>query len=151
MKQLTQTQACIFVFGALLMVVGAATYVLSITPLLTRFADPSTSHRIGAVVYSIGAVCFASMQIIQRYEGTDFTISRLRKIQIIGDCFFLAAALLLLENAFLFVYPLFLRGGVSLYNFYLQYIHNNWVVLLLIAAILELYTTHRIARLIKKT
>ena len=32
----------------------------------------------------------------------------------------------------------------------MTYIHNNWVVLLLIAAIIEIYTTHRISNELKK-
>ena len=36
------------------------------------------------------------------------------------------------------------------YNAYLTYIHNNWVVLLLVAAMLELYSTHRISNELDK-
>jgi len=33
---------------------------------------------------------------------------------------------------------------------YLQYVYNKWVVTLLIAAILQLYTTHRISQELEK-
>jgi hypothetical protein len=33
---------------------------------------------------------------------------------------------------------------------YLQYVYNKWVITLLIAAILQLYTTHRISHELEK-
>ena len=36
------------------------------------------------------------------------------------------------------------------YLIHLQYVHNNWVIILLIAAILQLYSTHRIDRELNK-
>ena len=36
------------------------------------------------------------------------------------------------------------------YMDYLQYVRNNWVVTLLVAAILQLYSTHRISRELDK-
>ncbi len=37
------------------------------------------------------------------------------------------------------------------YYTYIEYVYNKWVVLLLIAAILEVYTTHRLDSELKKT
>ena len=36
------------------------------------------------------------------------------------------------------------------YFLYVRIVHNNWVVLVLIGAILQMYTTHRIASEIEK-
>ena len=36
------------------------------------------------------------------------------------------------------------------YLTYLQYVRNNWIVVLLVAAILQLYTSHRIANELEK-
>ena len=33
---------------------------------------------------------------------------------------------------------------------YIKYVHNNWVVVLLVAAVLQLYTSHRIANELEK-
>ncbi len=87
-------------------------------------------------LFAIGALGFASMQMLQRYEGTNFTIRRLRRIMLLSDILFLVAAVLMFasqQNIF----------GLD-HLTYLQYIYNKWVIVLLIAAILQLYTTHRI-------
>ena len=122
MRQLSRTQNAIFLVGGLLMVVGAGTSLLA-----WSFAP---------YVYAVGAVCFASMQMLQRYEGSNFTIRRLRRIMLFSDVLFLVAALLMFAN----------KGNVFGLDqlTYLQYVYNKWVVTLLIAAILQLYTTHRI-------
>jgi len=36
------------------------------------------------------------------------------------------------------------------YLSYIKYVHNNWIVVLLVAAILQLYTSHRIANEMEK-
>jgi hypothetical protein len=33
---------------------------------------------------------------------------------------------------------------------YIKYVHNNWIIILLVAAILQLYTSHRIANELEK-
>lgn len=149
MKQLTNIQTYIFIFGGLMMVLGAG---VNLVADLRIIADPVTAdvcHKIGACVFLLGAICFASMQIKQKYEGNDFTIKRLRRMMILGDCAFVLAGLFLVEKCFRVVYPLFASNDGNM--FYLQYINNNWVVFLLIATFLEVYSTHRIAYLIKKS
>lgn len=63
---------------------------------------------------------------------------------VMGDILFIVAAILLVENVFHLVFPFFAKT-IDGYNAYVHYIHNNWVVALLIAAIFEMYTTHRIS------
>ena len=93
-------------------------------------------------IYSIGAVGFVSMQLQQRYEGTNFTIRRLRRIMILSDvCFLLAAVLMFANMGNVF--------GLSQIT-YVEYIYNKWVIALLIAAILQLYSTHRISHELEK-
>lgn len=98
----------------------------------------------GAVIFAVGAVTFAAIQITQTYDGPCLAIKRLRRIMVMGDILFIVAALLLLENVFHLVFPFFAKT-IDGYNAYVHYIHNNWVVALLIAAIFEMYTTHRIS------
>ena len=62
----------------------------------------------------------------------------------IGDVCFIIAGLLMLENAFLMLYR------VLPWDIWLKYCWNNWVIALLIAAILEMYTSHRISYELKK-
>ena len=128
MKQLNKTENTIFLLGAVLMVVGSGARV---------FALPWSPY-----VFAMGAIAFVLMQLKQKYEGDSFTIRRLRNITVVSDFFFLLAALLMfadMDN--LFGLPLLM---------YMQYVHNNWVVALLVAAVLQLYSTHRIGRELEK-
>lgn len=128
----------ILALGATLMVIGTGCVVFDFMP------------REAAIVFAIGAVMFVAMQVQNVYTGSNITIRRLRRIMLFADACFVVAALLLLENAFRFIFPLF-QGSIEGYNNYVRYINNNWVVALLIAAILEMYTTHRIESEIKKS
>ena len=122
MRQLNKVETAIFLTGALLMVIGAGASLL-------RWA-------VAPYVFAVGAVGFASMQMLQRYDGQNFTIRRLRRIMLLSDVLFLVSAVLMFagqKNIF----------GLSQITF-LQYVYDKWVVTLLIAAILQLYTTHRI-------
>jgi hypothetical protein len=98
--------------------------------------------RWASYVFAVGALGFASMQMQQRYEGRDVTIRRLRRIMLLSDVLFLVAALLMFAsqgNSF----------GLS-HITYVQYVYNKWVVVLLIAAILQLYSIHRIGHELQK-
>ncbi len=128
MKELSKTQTVIFLLGGLLMVAGAGTSLIGWT------AAP--------YLFAVGAVAFASMQLLQRYDGQNVTIRRLRRIMIVSDLLFLAAALLM-----------FAQQGNPLqlsHLDYLQYVYNKWVVLVLIAAVLQLYSSHRISHELEK-
>ena len=85
---------------------------------------------------------FAAMQMRQSYDGNNFTIRRLRRIQLTSDVLFLLAGLLMLANPSNFF-------GINLL-LYIKYVHNNWIVVLLVAAILQLYASHRIANELEK-
>ena len=84
MKQLNKVQTAIFLLGALLMVIGAGTSIL--------MWDGAP------YVYSVGALGFASMQMLQRYEGSNFVLRRLRRIQLVSDVFFLISGLLMIAS-----------------------------------------------------
>lgn len=84
----------------------------------------------------------AAMQMRQSYDGPLMVVRRLRRIQLISDVLFLGSALLMLANQSNFL-------GLD-YFAYIKYVHNNWVVVLLVAAILQLYAGHRIANEIEK-
>lgn len=128
MKQLNKIESIIMVVGALLMVVGA---VMGLSK-LSWFP----------YVYAVGAIGFASMQMLQRYEGRNLTIKRLRGIMVLSDVLFLFTAVLMFANQ---------GNALGLdWIYYLNYIKNNWVVLLLLAAILQLYTTYRIDHELEK-
>ena len=128
MKQLSKVQNIIFLLGGLLMVIGAGTSLLA-----WSFAP---------YLYAVGALCFASMQMLQRYDGRNVNIRRLRRFVLLSDVLFLLSALLMYA------------GNGNPFKFdqitYVQYIGNNWVVALLIGALLQLYTTYRIGKELEK-
>ena len=128
MKQLSRVQTVVFLLGAVLMVVGAGTSILA--------------WKGAPYVFAVGALAFTSMQMLQRYEGSNFTIRRLRRMMLLSDVLFLISALLMFAS----------QGNVFHipHVTYLQYVYNKWVVTLLIAAVLQLYTTHRISNELEK-
>jgi hypothetical protein len=128
MRKLNNYQTAIYLIGALLMVIGAGTSMLAWKP--------------APYVFAVGALCFVSMQLLQRYEGTNFVIRRLRRIMLISDFLFLLSALLMIANTGNFL-------GLD-YITYINYVYNKWVITLLIAAILQLYSTHRITHELEK-
>ena len=87
-------------------------------------------------IYAIGALGFTSMQMLQRYEGSNYVIRRLRRIMLLSDVLFLISAVLMFASQG----NMFHLSQIT----YIQYVYNKWVVTLLIAAVLQLYTTHRI-------
>ena len=137
MKQLTRLQSLIFLAGGLLMVVGAGLFVFS-------------NKQLASWIFLVGAIAFVSMQMQQQYEGTNFVIRRLRRIMTLADICFILAPLLMVENAYNFLLPLFVDHLQNGLNDYIIYIMGKWVVMLLIAAILEVYTTHRISSELEK-
>ena len=138
MRQLTTNESILMLIGAILMVVGAGMIFFKLEVVAPWF-------------FMVGAIAFASMQLKQRYEGTNFTIRRLRKIMIAGDICFLLSGVMMFENSYKLLLPMFIKLSPDMgYLNYLRYFHNNWVVLLLVAAVLELYSTHRITHELNK-
>jgi hypothetical protein len=133
MKQLSKTQNIILLIGALLMAVGACSFAVMF------------QQKIMCWVYLFGALLFVAMQVQQKYEGTNFAIKRLRRIVFFSHLLFILAGLLMADTVYFFLKPLF----SSQYE-YITFVYNKWVVLLMIAAIVQLYTTHRISSELKK-
>lgn len=131
MKELTKIQSYIFSLGAIMMVAGVGCVVFGFMT------------QLFSVIFAVGSITFALLQMSQTYSGTDFTISRLRTLMVIGDLCFIFSALMMLEHVYHFLFP-YIATSIDGYNTYVHYVHNNWVILLLIGAVFELYTTHRI-------
>lgn len=137
MEKLNRYQSIVYTIGLLLMPIGIGMYVFDVSP------------RIASIIYFIGADAFAVMQTLQKYHGTSLTIHRLCSMLTLASVLFVLSGVMLIENAWLIAYPLF-TGSVDTYNFYAQYIHNNWVVLLLIAVMMEAYAIHRLSTELSK-
>ena len=99
--------------GAVLLLVGAMLQI--------------TRWELSPIIYTLGAVMFAYVQVMSRYEGKNLIVRRLRRQQILG------AVLLVFAGVLMFVTR-----------------HNEWVLCLTVAAILELYTAFRIPSELEK-
>ena len=86
-----------------------------------------THWEFSSIIYTLGAVMFSYVQIMSRYEGKNLIVRRLRRQQI------LAAVLFVFAGVLMFVTK-----------------HNEWILCLTIASILELYTAFRIPSELEK-
>ena len=128
MRQLNKIENTRLLFGAVMMVIGSGANI---------FAQPWAPY-----VFGMGTVGYVLMQLKQKYEGSNVAIKRLRRMVIISDVCLLLAAVMMFAN----MDNLFRLDAVT----YIKYVHNNWVVVLLVAAMLQLYTSHRISKEILK-
>ena len=138
MRQLNKLQSILFVVGGILMVIGAGCFAFM------------WHQNIFCWIFLIGAILFTLMQSMQVYSGRNITIRRLRRIMALSNILFLISGLLMVDQAYQLLIPLFDESGPNGYMNYLTYIYNKWVILMLIACLLECYTTHRISSELKK-
>lgn len=125
MRQLSSLQLIIMNTGALLILAS----------LLGRLFLPIFPPLAYPVVYLAGAMAFGCMQMLQRYEGPSLTIRRLRTIQVTAD-------ILLIATGFFMLLP-----HMGIYHIPILNIttwRNEWLVLLVVAAILETYSLFRL-------
>lgn len=120
MKELDPRLVIVQQAGAILMVAGAALFLWK--PL------------IATVLYTVGAVVFCPLQMLQRYDGKNFIIRRLRRQQLLGLIAFLCGACCMIMQ-------------VGRFGFARR---NEWVVCVTIGCIIELYTAFRIPAELKK-
>lgn len=128
MRQMSKTETFLLLLGGMLMVIGSGA---------SLFMQAWAPY-----IFAPGALLFAAIQMRQTYEGKNITVRRLRRIMLMSDVLFLIAALLMFASQANFL-------GLD-FLVYLKYVHNNWIVVLLVAAILQLYTSHRIANELEK-
>lgn len=128
MRELNKTENAILVIGAVMMVIGSGANI---------FAQSWAPY-----VFAMGTIGFVLMQLKQKYDGDNVAIKRLRRMVIISDVCLLLAAVMMFAN----MDNLFRLDAIT----YIKYVHNNWVVVLMVAAMLQLYTSHRISKEILK-
>ena len=133
MRQLSKLQSMLFLAGGALMVIGAGCFAFLF------------QQQVACWIYLVGAVVFAFLQVSESYDGNNLAIKRLKRIMTFADIMFVLSGLLMVENA-----HMFLKDAFGDLTTYLNAIYNKWVLALLVAAILEMYTMHRIASEIKK-
>lgn len=121
-----------FIAGGALMVIGVGCCVLQVVPLVMCW------------LFLLGAVMFSTMQLTQVYEGKELAVRRLKKIQNLSDILFILSAIILADTVYANAGHSFFRNFFTNHDTYISFLYNKWVVTLLIAAILEVYTAHRI-------
>lgn len=147
MKQLNRIQSIIMLVGGMMMVVSSC--LIMMATLMSDVAWTVLAMKIVPWVFLVGAIAYVVMQRMQTYNGTNMTIRRLMSIQLLSCVCFVVAGLLIVENYYHFVQP-FVVSDINSYFTYLQVVHNNWVVALLIGAVLQMYTVHRIGSELNK-
>ena len=115
MKELNKWQAITFQMGAVLLLAGAIGTIFE--------------WHLSPYVFSAGAIFYSVVQMLQTYDGRNITIRRLRRIMLFSDLLLLLTAVMLFAT----------YGKVP----FIDQI-TYWVVTLLLAAVLQLYTTVRI-------
>lgn len=133
MKKLNKIESILFMLGGMLMVTGIGCYVFMLAPSVTCW------------IALTGSILFSTLHMMQTYEGNQLVIKRLKRILNIADLLFVIAGILIVDSTYNFLRPAFENQ-----ESYITYLYNKWVLLLLIAAILEVYATHRIDYLLKK-
>ena len=103
-----------------MMLLGAATYLFG--------------GWVSVAVYAVGVLLFVAMQLNARYDGSNFTIARLRRQQLIGAALLVLSAVAMVSQMM----------GHYLVRF------NEWIVCLLIGAVLQFYTALRIPQELEK-
>ena len=101
-------------------IVGGILLVIGAALYITRWV-------VAPYIYVVGSFMFGAMQMADRYEGSNFVIHRLRRQQVLG------ALMLMLTGIAMFVCK-----------------YNEWIVCLLIACLLELYTAFRLPQELEK-
>ena len=122
MKPLNKFQTLIFNVGGILLLIGA------VMPLI------GTLRIYAPYIFTLGAIMFSTMQLMSSYTGKNPIIRRLRRQQIIG-------ALLLLVTGVLMFTSLFRVGPFQ---------KDEWLVILTIATVFEVYTAFRLPAALKK-
>lgn len=144
-RHLTKVESFLLIVGSILMVVGIGCYVFMFHQL------------IAAVVFLVGSILFA-VQCFQIYNGKNLTLRRLKSIMNMANLMFILAGILMVDTAMTYVAiqePLvehhrFLSNMFTNWQTYVELVYNKWIIPLIIAVVLELYSTHRISRELSK-
>ena len=99
---------------AIVQMVGAVLLLVGAMLQITRW-------EISPYIYTLGAVMFSYVQVMSRYEGKNLIIRRLRRQQIVGSVLLVFAGVLMFVTR-----------------------HNEWILCLSAAAVIQLYTAFRI-------
>ena len=126
------------------MMVCSALLVMSTTLYLENIQLVTTIRQWAPWFLLVGSILYVVVQRLTSARSKDIAISRLQSIQLLSGFCLIISSLLLIEQYNGFFMPLVVSDINSYYN-YLRIVHNNWVVMLFIGAIFQLYTTNRLS------
>ena len=103
-------------------------------------------------VFLTGAILYSAAQrgLRPAYDKANLAINRLMSMQTLSHVLLVMTGLIMIENYNRFLFPL-VANDLESYQLYIQFINNNWVVLLLISSILQGYTAIRLGTELKKS
>ena len=147
MTELTRRQQMLMMEGGVLMFVAEA-FVIAM-----KLSEPAMVGRLVLLVmpcvFLCAAVLFFWMQRKQQYQGTSLAIRRLMGIRSLAGILLILAGVFMVEDIYRFT-QFIVVADLDSFILYSQIVNNNWVVLSLIGALLELYATLRLSSALKK-
>ena len=147
MKQATKRNNIIMLTGGMVMVLSAG--LLMLAAFNSQQAWAAVAQKTVSILFFIGAIAYTAAQRQMAYASTDFTLNRLFSLQFLSGFCFVIAGLDMTEQYWTILKPLVVKD-IDSYFIYIRVVYNNWVVLLLIGGLLQLYTSHRIANIESK-
>ena len=133
----------IFMLAGGVMMVSSALLVMSTTLYLENIQLVTTIRQWAPWFLLIGSILYVVVQRLTSVRTKDIAIGRLQSIQLLSGFCLIISSLLLIEQYNGFLMPVIVSDINSYYN-YLRIVHNNWVVMLFVGAIFQLYTTNRL-------
>lgn len=132
--------------GAALMVAGAVLVMCAV--LVMQEEHRTLTLAVAPWAFLAGTVVYVLVQRLQAEKSASLTVNRLLSIRFLSGICFIVSGLFMVEQYNGFLKPVVV-SDISSYMLYMQIVHNNWVVLLLIGSFLQLYTSYRLSAEIK--
>lgn len=132
--------------GAALMVAGAVLVMCAV--LVMQEEHRTLTLAVAPWAFLAGTVVYVLVQRLQAEKSVSLTVNRLLSIRFLSGICFIVSGLFMVEQYNGFLKPVVV-SDISSYMLYMQIVHNNWVVLLLIGSLLQLYTSYRLSAEIK--
>lgn len=132
--------------GAALMVAGAVLVMCAV--LVMQEEHRTLTLAVAPWAFLAGTVVYVLVQRLQAEKSASLTVNRLLSIRFLSGICFIVSGLFMVEQYNGFLKPVVV-SDINSYMLYMQIVHNNWVVLLLIGSLLQLYTSYWLSAEIK--
>lgn len=106
-------------------------------------------HKAVPWAFLLGSLLYVVCQRKLNARPQNFVQRRLQTIQLLSGLCFIASSLLMIEQYWGFLLPLVVSEMNSYHN-YLRIVYNNWVLIMLVGALLQLYSTNRLSHEMRK-